>query len=238
MFKNGDIKENAKKDKEIINYFKYIFNVKKIFNPKDYALNYYKQYVFWETAINVGLIFNYKLAAKLLKHSLSEIGENPKKYNITDKSIIEEVKEDIDFNNKLKEIIKNYKDDNYFKTSNDIIKETFAFENNTDLKFAIHNAEIIVEGNKNQDGTWYLQVEILDRFDFTDFVFPEEYDNKYQEINKNENKSTTEKTISSVKNGLGYTLNNMALASVQYGVLKEYDLKINFDIENYKEEGD
>ena len=44
--------------------------------------------------------------------------------------------------------------------------------------------------------------------------------------------------MSSVKNGLGYTLNNMALASVQYGVLKEYDVKISFSMNNYGKEGD
>jgi len=35
-----------------------------------------------------------------------------------------------------------------------------------------------------------------------------------------------------------YTLNNIALASVQYGVLKEYDVKIKFDFKNYRSEGD
>ena len=39
-------------------------------------------------------------------------------------------------------------------------------------------------------------------------------------------------------NGIGYTLNNMALMSVQYGVLKEYDVKIEFNIKNYGKEGD
>lgn len=102
----------------------------------------------------------------------------------------------------------------------------------------IHNAEIIVEGNKNKDNKWDLNIEILDRFDFTDFIFPEEYDGKYKEINKQENKTQTQKVISGAKNGLGYTLNNMALASVQYGVLKEYDVKISFSMNSYGKEGD
>ena len=83
-----------------------------------------------------------------------------------------------------------------------------------------------------------MNVEILDRFDFTDFIFPEEYNDKYKEINENENKTQKQKIVSSVKNGLGYTLNNMALRSVQYAVLKEYDVKINFSMHNYGEEGD
>ena len=95
-----------------------------------------------------------------------------------------------------------------------------------------------MEGNKNKDNKWDLNIEILDRFDFTDFVFPEEYNDKYKEINKQEDKTQTQKAMSSVKNGLGYTLNNMALASVQYGVLKEYDVKISFSINNYEKEGD
>ena len=161
--------ENKKIDKKVIQYFRYIFKVNKILNPKEYALGYYRQYIFWNAVISGGLIFNYKLAAKLLKHSLSEIGEKPKTYYVTDKSIIEDIKKDKDF---------------------------------------------------------------------TDFVFPEEYNDKYNEISKDENKNLGQKAVSSAKNGFGYTLNNIALISVQYGVLKEYDVKINFDIKNYGKEGD
>ena len=100
------------------------------------------------------------------------------------------------------------------------------------------NAEIIVEGTKNQDNNWNLNIEILDRFDFTDFIFPGEYNDKYKEINRQGNKTQKQKAISSAKNGLGNTLNNMALASVQYGVLKEYDVKISFSMNSYGKEGD
>ena len=164
MHREEKIDDNVKDDKKVIQYFQYIFKNKKILNPKEYALNYYRQYIFWETVINGGLLFNYK--------------------------------------------------------------------------FAIHNAEVIVEGNKNKDNKWDLKIEILDRFDFIDFIFPEEYNDKYKEISENENKTQKQKVVSSMKNGLGYTLNNMALASVQYGVLKEYDVKINFSIYNYRTEGD
>lgn len=238
MHKEEKIDDNEKDDKKIIQYFQYIFKVKKILNPKEYALSYYRQYIFWKTVINGGLLFNYKLAAKLLRHSLSEVGDNPKIYNVTDKDIIENIKKDIDLTSKLDEIVKEHNDGQYFKTATEGEKETFAFENTTDYKFAIHNAEIIVEGNKNKDNKWDLNIEILDRFDFTDFIFPEEYDGKYKEINKQENKTQTQKVISGAKNGLGYTLNNMALASVQYGVLKEYDVKISFSMNNYGKEGD
>lgn len=238
MYKEEKIDDNVKDDKKVIQYFQYIFKVKKILNPKEYALSYYRQYIFWETVINGGLLFKYQLAAKLLRHSLSEVGDKPKTYNVTDKDIIENIKKDVDLTSKLEEIVKEYNDRQYFKTATEGEEETFAFENNTDYKFAIHNAEIIVEGNKNKDNKWNLNIEILDRFDFTDFVFPEEYNDKYKEINELENKTQTQKAMSSVKNGLGYTLNNMALASVQYGVLKEYDVKISFSINNYGKEGD
>ena len=238
MYKEEKIDDNVKDDKKVIQYFQYIFKVKKILNPKEYALSYYRQYIFWETVINGGLLFKYQLAAKLLRHSLSEVGDKPKTYNVTDKDIIENIKKDVDLTSKLEEIVKEYNDRQYFKTATEGEKETFAFENNTDYKFAIHNAEIIVEGNKNKDNKWNLNIEILDRFDFTDFVFPEEYNDKYKEINELENKTQTQKAVGSVKNGLGYTLNNMALASVQYGVLKEYDVKISFSMNSYGKEGD
>lgn len=67
------------------------------------------------------------------------------------------------------------------------VKNIFFYKNKTKkqkviftyFKYAIHNAEIIVEGNKIKENKWDLNVEILDRFDFTDFIFPEEYNNKY-----------------------------------------------------------
>lgn len=238
MYIKKEIDENEKKDKKVIQYFQYMFKVRKNLNPKEYALGYYRQYIFWNAVINGGLLFNYKLAAKLLRHSLSEIGENPKTYNVTDKNIIENIKNDNDLTEKLDEIIKNHETELHFKTQTDEEKEKIIFENNTDLKFAIHNAQMIVEGTRNKENKWDLSIEILDRFDFTDFVFPEEYNNKYDEISKDENKDLGEKAISSAKNGLGYTLNNIALASVQYGVLKEYDVKINFNIDNYGKDGD
>lgn len=238
MYIEEEIDENDKKDKNAIQYFRYIFKVKKILNPKDYALGYYRRYIFWTAVINGGLLFNYKLAAKLLSHSLSEIGENPRTYYVTDKSIIEDIKRDVDFTEKLDEIVKKYENEQYFKTKTEGDKETIAFENNTDLKYAIHNAEMIVEGTRNKENRWDLNIQILDRFDFTDFVFPEEYGNKYNEIDKVENKDLKQKAVSNIKNGLGYTLNNLALKSVQYGVLKEYDVKISFQIENYRKDGD
>lgn len=237
-YKDDQKHQNEKKDKQIISYFQYIFKVKRILNPKEYTLGYYRQYIFWNTVINGGLLFNYKLAAKLLKHSLSEIGENPKTYEVTDKNIIEGIKKDVDFTSKIDEIIAKNIDKEYFKTETDDKKETIAFENNTDLKYAIHRASLIVEGTKNKQNNWDLNIELLDRFDFTDFVFPEEYNDKYKEIDKDENKNSKQKAISSAKNGIGYTLNNMALISVQYGVLKEYNVKIEFNIENYGKEGD
>ena len=86
MYREEKIDDNAKDDKKVIQYFQYIFKVKKILNPKEYALSYYRQYIFLETVINGGLLFNYKLAAKLLRHSLSEVGDNPKTYNVTTKT--------------------------------------------------------------------------------------------------------------------------------------------------------
>lgn len=125
-----------------------------------------------------------ELLGVVMPKSLSEIGEEPKVYNVTDKNIIEDIKKDTDFIAKLNQIMSNNINKIYFKTNTEEGKETFAFENNTDFKYAIHKADIIVEGNKNEEGYWDLNIEILDRFDFTDFVFPEEYNNKYNEINK------------------------------------------------------
>ena len=108
------------------------------------------------------MLFNYKLAAKLLRHSLSEVGDNPKTYNVTDQNIIEDIKKDTDFKAKLNQIINNNINEQYFKTNTEEKKETFAFENNTDFKYAIHKADIIVEGNKNEKDNLNLNIEIID----------------------------------------------------------------------------
>lgn len=109
-YKNKEEFEEIKKDRAIINGFKYIFDTSKISNPALYTLNYYRQYAFWKTVVTGGLFLNYKLASQLLKHSLSVCGEQLEDFIIYDSSIIQKIMDDKDFNNEIRKTVKENND--------------------------------------------------------------------------------------------------------------------------------
>lgn len=75
-----------------------------------------------------------------------------------------------------------------------------------------------VKGNKNNENEWNLHINISDRYDFTDIKGLDDYSNSTDNISKSL---------------LSSTLNNFAAISSQYEVIKPYNFKIEFDIENY-----
>ena len=84
--------------------------------------------------------------------------------------------------------------------------------NSGDLQASIHNATIHVEGIK-QNNNWYLKIEIIDEYDFTDLKELQEY------------------IDSKIKGFILSTANNAAMLSTSCGVLNTYSLKIKFDYE-------
>lgn len=82
-----------------------------------------------------------------------------------------------------------------------------------DLLFALHNATVFVKAQKNEDDIWEMEVQIKDTYDFTDFKNLKEYADNKDGI---------------LEDILSTTLNNLAVVSSEYGVIKIYDLEIKF----------
>ena len=133
-------------------------------NKNQYNKNSLKamQYAFWQTVIEVGgRYFNYELAAILLQHSLEE---NPQDFVIKDEQLLEMIRRDSNLKNKINEII------NKHKTEKEIYipigQEYVAFEN-SDLYFAIHNANIEMKAKQDSNSSWSIDITLSDTFDFT-----------------------------------------------------------------------
>ena len=146
------------------------------------------------------------VAAQFLDHSLID---NPEDLEIENGNVVEKIKLDKSFNNKILEIVKEYGTQNHFDTGDN--KENISF-NERDLFLAIHSANIRVIGNKAIDKTWNLDIIIKDRYDFTDFKELKEY----------------------AMDLIGATANNFAMIAVSSNVINEYDITIKFKLNNFE----
>lgn len=190
--------------KALITSISFVFNMSK--NKNQFEKNAFKamQYAFWQTVIEVGgKYFDYELASKLLQNSLEE---NPKEFIITDDKIIKSIKKDKNFQDKLKEILNNHKNQKSFNVLKG--EESLTFEN-SDLYFAIHIADVELKAEKNEELIWNVNIKLTDKFDFTKFKMPMDY--------YNDAKSILQSMLSS-------TLYNLAFISQKLGVVKEYDV--------------
>ena len=215
-FQNGinELKKGNFTDEESVKLLiancSFIFNMGK--NKSQYEKSAFKamQYAFWQTVIEVGgRYFNYELAAVLLQHSLEE---NPEDFIITDEKLLETVIRDNNFNDKIKEIIKQHKTEKEFYIP--IRQEYVTFEN-SDLYFAIHNANIEMKAKQNDNSSWNIDITLSDTFDFTKWKTPLEY---YFDANN------IPKSI------LSSTLYNLAFISQKLGVIKEYEVIVKLSI--------
>ena len=215
------IKNNKYKDdkelKLLITSISFIFNMYK--NKTQYKKNSFKamQYAFWQTVIEVGREYaGFDISADFLQHSLKE---NPKNLLISEGKIIDEIKKDNQFQENINNIVKKYG-----KNNNDFIFDSKATDdfpmnfNNNDLYFAIHSASLKVVG-KFQDEKWTLHIELHDRYDYSDF----------KEINQYYND-----TNSIPKSIFSSTLYNLAYYSVKFKVMKEYDIDIQFELNDFE----
>ena len=89
----------------------------------------------------------------------------------------------------------------------------------SDLFLSIHNATIDIIGNRNPDETWNLEINIYDKYDFTDIKNASDYI------------SSTDTVPMSL---FSSTLNNFAAISSSYGVIKPFNFMIKMKIKNYK----
>lgn len=202
-------------DENLLKFFKTYFSINKITNPLYYEVYYYMQYILWEGVVKGGEYKKLKLSSKCLSHSLSVLNSKPKdiKFNYKDKYVIDLIKEEDGFKNKIKELIDKYykKDKIVFNdsTPKDSEELYYSFEND-DLFYSLHSVKISLDGYK-KDIKWYLNIELTDTYDFTEILSNDKYkDSKKKYLTK------------------GNVLNDFAAISSQYGVIKPYKIIIDF----------
>lgn len=172
------------------------------------------QYIFWETVVIGGYLFDKPLSGYLLRLSLN----NKEKYNEENPLIIEG-----DYYNKLlfgydefKRVINKYLKGT--EVNKQIQDEAFL---EGDLLFAIHEAVLNIRAKKKENGNWDLTVEIVDKYDYTDLKMPKEYIKSFG---------------SKSKSLLASTLNNYAAVSSSYGVIRPFNFIIKVENSNYETE--
>ena len=185
--------------------------IKKNTNPFEIPAIKSMQYALWQMVAIGGNVVGFDSSAELLEHSLTD---RPKDLLITEGKIVDEIKNDSQFQQKLKDIVIKYgKDTSKFNTNG--LKIQF---DNSDLYFAIHGADINVAGEKINE-KWKLDIEIKDPYDYTEFKDLEDY----------------VKDANSVpKSMFSSFIYNLAHISVMFGVIKEYNVIIRFTIDNYE----
>lgn len=212
-------KIDEKMAKDFIERMSFIFDVTKISSPIAYAVFYSMQYVFWQVVVIGGLLVDMKLSAKLLRNSLVAFGKEPNDLIIDDDETINEIKESKEFNKKIKELLEKYcKDTNQF-SANSLNNDDCNIEfNDKDLFLAIHGSPISVDIEKSEIKGWNIRFEITDTYDFTDFKNLKEY--------ATSNASLPMSIFSTI-------LNNFAVVSSEYGVIKPYKVTILIQEKDY-----
>ena len=210
-------------DKEMAENFiesmSFIFDVTKKTNPISYAIFYSMQYIFWQVVVVGGILTDKPLSAKLLSNSLALFGKEPENLEINDERTIKDIKDDGVFKKQIKELIEKYGKQTGKFNLKDYEKDgvLLGFEGG-DLLYALHDATMFVKAQKNDNNTWNLEIEINDTYDFTDFKELKEYADR-------ENSKFTD-IFSTL-------LNNCGVVSSEYGVIKKYDVKIKFNLNDY-----
>ena len=213
---NSKYEENNEKLKLLITSFSFIFNMYK--NKNQYEKNSFKemQYAFWQTVIEIGGRYaDFEIAAEFLQHSLEE---KPEDLYFSEGKIIEEIKQQEQFQKIISEIIEKYGNNNEFVFDSNEDKDFPISFSNRDLYFAINKTELKMIGKK-QNENWNLKIKLHDRYDYTNFKKLDDY---------------SFDTSSVPKSIFSSTLYNLAYYSMKFKVMKEYNIDIQFEWNNFK----
>lgn len=188
--------------------------VRKRTNPFEISAIKSMQYVFWQIVAIGGNVVGYDSSAELLEHSLTDESED---LVIKEGKIVEEIKSDAQFKEKIKRIVEKYgkENDEFHVDGGDDAKIQF---DNSDLYFSVHGASMDIKGKK-VNGKWNLSIKINDKYDYTDFKEITDYISDANSVPK------------SMFSSFIY---NLAYFSVKFGVIKEYSVYIEFDINGYE----
>lgn len=188
--------------------------IRKRTNPFEISAIRSMQYALWQIVAIGGNVVGYDGSAELLEHSLTDEPEN---LVIKDSKIVDEIKNDTQFKEKIKRIVEKYgKDNEEFNLEGG--EDTDIQFDNSDLYFAIHGASMYVKGKKENE-KWNLSIKIIDRYDYTKLKRIKDYYNDANSIPK------------SMFSSFIY---NLAYFSVKFGVIKEYYVDIEFGIKEYE----
>jgi len=167
------------------------------------------QYFIWKVLAMSFKAIGFTFSGKCLENSLKR---SPKDMEITSGSIVNKIKRDKKFIDKINKIIR----ENSQKTKF-IVKDKVKFDDG-DLLLALHKVTLNVIGEKQINNTWNLKIELTDKYDFTD----------YKEINEIIGGDT------SILERLGNIANNIAMISTNCNVIREYNINIKFNMDNWE----
>ena len=204
----------------IINDLKFIFDTSKIMVPLYYPVFFAMQLAFWELVVIVGREkAGFIISARFLDNALvKKKGYIPKNQTIDSYEDIEKIKEDSYFKDKIDFLIKKYsKHKRQFDiniNNVDIYDDVVLNFEDNDLFFSLHGTTISVKGKRKENGLYDLIVKLEDTYDFTKIRMPNQYGDDAKHI-------------------FGNTLNNMAIVSSQYGVIKTFLVESVIELKNY-----
>lgn len=212
-------KIDKKLAEEFIKNMSFIFDITKKSSPISYTVFYSMQFIFWKVVIAGGLLTNKPLSAKLLSNSLTLFGKEANDLIIDDKETVDLLTESEEFKEKIKEIVNRYGKETEKFNLGDVEKNgvKLSFKGG-DLFYALHDATMFINAEKNGDNTWKLEGEINDTYDFTEFKDIKEY-------------ADDDNWLTDMFSTL---LNNFGVVSSEFGVLQTYDLKIKFNFSSYE----
>jgi len=187
------------------------FSFSKYYSNKPYLneTTQRSQYFIWKSLAMSFKTIGFTFSGKCLENSLKR---NPKDIEIISGKVINDIKKDDNFKNKINKILKEHENEAKFN-----VKEIIRFGDG-DLLLALHDATLNVIGERQIDDSWNLQIEITDKYDFTDYK-------EIQEIIGG-NASLLER--------LGNIANNIAMISTSCNVIREYNIDIKFNLDNWK----
>ena len=167
----------------------------------------------WAMGAEVGYALGWELTWYLLTHSLSgypddvviEEGVSP----LFDK-FVNKFRDSTYVKEKIEEFLKN-KTDSFpqEQTSGLLLQESGII----DLFAAINKCELWIAGEKNADGSWDLEIELKDEYDFTDFENPFAQD--------------------SWEGFFGWAANDVAFASQKFGAITPYHVTIRYKMNGF-----
>ncbi|MBR3697794.1 MAG: hypothetical protein IKM97_06040 [Clostridia bacterium] len=199
--------------KLLISSFSFIFHMNK--NKSQYENNSFRamQNAFWQTVIEVGGKYvEFDISADFLQHSLEK---EPNDLLIKNGKVVQEIVKDKNFQDNINNIIEKYGANRNEFIFDSTINSDFPMRfGESDLYYSLNNVSLYISGVKYGE-TWNLDIKIHDRYDYSKRKTLSEH---YNDVN-----SVPKSIFSS-------TMYNLAHYSINFGVMKEYDIDIQFKI--------